>query len=158
VPGPQERVRKRLPPGGAGHAVEVLEKDTDTSWAAFQALQQQQERGFEKTLPATLAHVGAGPASSGTLTVDDVLVEARRDNRVCPKPLIWQRLYEYLPNKVPGLPSVPATRAQWEQMPALEKRSRLRLHIEWAATQGVLKQVHKALQALPEDRWHHMGE
>jgi hypothetical protein len=31
------------------------------------------------------------------------------------------------------------------------------MHIEWADTQGVLKQVYKALHALPENKWHHMG-
>jgi hypothetical protein len=150
--------RKHPPPGGKGHDIEVLEKNTDTSWAAFQALQQQQQRGYEKTRPATLAETSTAHTEPGGLGVDDVLAEARRNNRVCPKPLIWQRLYEYLPNKVAGLPQVPATRSEWDRMSAMEKRARLRVHIEWAAGQGVLMQVHKALLGLPEERWHHMGD
>jgi hypothetical protein len=138
----------------------VLEKDTDTSWAMFQALHHQQERSFEKTEPASLQHhqhlqSTPGPA---TLTVDDVLQEARRNNRVCPKPLVWQRLYEWLPHKGAQLAAVPATRAEWERLAPLEKRSRLREHIEWAAVQGVLHKVHDALRRLPEDRWHHIGD
>ena len=133
----------------------MLEKTTDTSWALFQQLQNAPERGFEKTEPASLLHM---PAPAPVLTVEDVLLEARRNNRVCPKPLIWQRLYDWLPNKAQHLSRGPATRADWDQLPPLQKRSRLREHIEWAAAQGVLAQVHAALKALPEERWLHMGE
>jgi hypothetical protein len=149
--------RKPDPRGAPGHDIEVLEKNTDTSWAMFQALHLQQERGFEKTEPASLQHLHAAPGPA-TLSVDDVLQEARRNNRVCPKPLVWQRLYEWLPNKGAQLAPVPATRAEWERLPPLQKRSRLREHIEWAAVQGVLHKVHDALRRLPEERWHHMDE
>jgi hypothetical protein len=148
--------RKSDPRRAPGHEIEVLEKNTDTSWAMFQALHNAHERGFEKTEPACLP-VPAKPANAA-LTVEDVLQHARRHNRVCPKPLVWQRLYDWLPNKPDQLARVPATRAEWEQLPALEKRSRLRDHIEWAASQGVLAKVHEALQALPEERWQHMGD
>ena len=142
-----------------GHEIEVLEKNTDTSWAMFQALHTQHEHSFGKTEPATLHHRTAPPAvvpaSSG---VDAVMLEARRNNRVCPKPLVWQRLYDWLPNKAPQLAQVPASRADWDRLSALEMRSRLREHLEWAALHGVLQKVHDALRKLPEDRWHHMGE
>jgi len=139
-------------------AVDVVEKNTDTSWAMFQALQGQQERGFEKTRPNGLASPGQQAAVPEAVTIDDVLVEARRNNRVCPLPAIWQRLYAYLPNAGPHLSKVPATHAEWQQVPALQKRARLREHIEWAASQGVLRQVYEALRKLPENRWHHIGE
>ena len=77
---------------------------------------------------------------------------------MCPLPAIWQRLYAYLPNAGPHLSKVPATHAEWQQVPALQKRARLREHIEWAASQGVLRQVYEALRKLPENRWHHIGE
>lgn len=138
--------------------VEVVEKTTDTSWAMFQALQGQSERGFEKTRPTSLAMPQGQPAATDAVTIDDVLVEARRNNRVCPLPAIWQRLYAYLPNTGPHLSKVPATHAEWQQVPSLQKRARLREHIEWAASQGVLRQVYEALRKLPENRWHHIGE
>jgi hypothetical protein len=144
------RVEMRAP-------LEVVEKNSDTSWALFEALQGQQQHGFEKTRPTGLATPQA-TATSEHITVDDVLVEARRNNRVCPMPAIWQRLYAFLPNTGPHLSKVPATHAEWRQVPALQKRARLREHIEWAATQGVLRQVHEALIKLPEERWHHIGE
>jgi hypothetical protein len=124
----------------------------------FQALQQEQERRFEKTQPVEALRDLDPPPANAPLSVDDVMLEARRHNRVCPTPVIWQRLFEFLPNKPPKLPVVPATRAEWDQLPPLHKRALLRLHIEWAASQGVLKQVYKALKDLPENRWHHMGE
>jgi hypothetical protein len=139
-------------------AVDVVEKNTDTSWAMFQALQGQQERGFEKTRPTGLPGAPQQAPAIEHVTVDDVLVEARRNNRVCPLPAIWQRLYAYLPNAGPHLSKVPATHAEWQQVPALQKRARLREHIEWAASQGVLRQVYEALRKLPENRWHHIGE
>ena len=138
--------------------VEVVEKSTETSWAMFQALQGQQQRGFDKTRPATLAGAPVLPTAGEDLTVDDVLVEARRNNRVCPLPAIWQRLYAYLPNTGDHLPRVPATQAEWSQVSSMQKRTRLREHIEWAASQGVLRQVYEALRKLPEERWHHIGE
>jgi hypothetical protein len=158
VTGSSGMVRKRAHLRAApGHDIEVLEKDTETSWAAFQALNTAHEQGFKATEPATLHNLPPAPAAA-IPGVEDVMAEARRNNRVCPKPLVWQRLYEWLPHKGPKLPGVPATRAEWEQLSALQKRSRLREHIEWAAFQGVLPKVHEALKALPEDRWHHMGD
>jgi len=150
------RVPGQLP--GAREEVEVVEKSTDTSWAMFQALQGQQQRGFEKTRPTTLTVAPGSPVAGEEVTIDDVLVEARRNNRVCPLPAIWQRLYAYLPNTGPHLAKVPATHAEWSQVPSLQKRARLREHIEWAASQGVLRQVYGALRKLPEDRWHHIGD
>ena len=70
--------------------------------------------------------------------------------------------YRYLDEQVQfmlqHLAKVPATHAEWAQVPPLQKRARLREHIEWAASQGVLRQVYEALKKLPENRWHHIGE
>lgn len=150
------RAPGQLPAGR--EEVEVVEKSSDTSWAMFQALQGQQERGFEKTRPTGLAVAPGHPAAAEHVTLDDVLVVVRQNNRVCPLPAIWQRLYAYLPNTGAHLPKVPATHAEWSQVSSLEKRSRLREHIEWAASQGVLRQVYEALRKLPENKWHHIGE
>ena len=151
---PRERPR---PGPSATPGVEVLEKNTETAWGMFQTLQEQHHRSFGETAPAGIPEPQAPPAA-GEVTLDDVLAEIRRNNRVCPKPSVWKKLYDYLPNKTPQLASIPATVQEWTMTPPLQKRARLRQHIEWAATQGVLKQVHKALAALPEDKWYHMGD
>ena len=146
-------------------AVEVVEKNTDTAWALFQALRQQQQDGVETTRPAGLAPAtsaneprASAPAPAPTgMTLDEALLEVRRNNRVCPQPAIWKQVWDYLPNKASTLAAVPTTAAEWSQLPPLQKRSRLREHLEWAAAQGVLQPVYEALRKLPEDRWHHMG-
>lgn len=142
----------------AERGVEVVEKNTDTAWALFEALRLQQETGVEATPPAHIAPLAVAPATAANgVSLDDVLLEARRNNRVCPLPAIWKQVWDYLPNKVTTLSEVPATAAEWARLPPLQKRSRLREHLEWAASQGVLQQVYDALRKLPEDRWHHMG-
>lgn len=150
--------RANAMPDASERALEVVEKNTDTSWAMFEAIQGQSERGFEKTKPSELSVTNVGGLRVGPATLDDVLVEVRRNNRVCPLPTVWLRLYALLPNKPPQLQGVPATRDEWGRLPSLQKRALLRTHIEWAAAQGVLPQVHQVLKALPETKWHHMGE
>lgn len=140
-----------------GHGVEVLEKNSDTSWALFQTLLDQQQRGFVETAPAG-ADAVPGQSQAQEITLDAVLVEIRRNNRVCPLPSIWKQLYDALPDKSPQLATVPLTSQEWKQTPALQKRTRLREHIEWAAAHGVLKDVHALLAGLPENKWQHMGE
>ena len=142
----------------ADRALEVVEKNTDTSWAMFQAITDQQERGFEKTRPNGLESQKRKEEAPAIVTLDDVLVEVRKNNRVCPLPTVWVRIHALLPNKPPRLPAVPTTREEWSRTPSLQKRARLREHIEWAATQGVLPQIHEVLRALPETKWHHMGD
>lgn len=153
-----KKIQQRPARPDADRALEVIEKSTETSWAMFQAIQNQQERGFEKTKPASLNITRTDLKAPMSITFDEVLVEVRKNNRVCPLPTVWLRLVAVLPNKPATLPSVPATREDWSRTPALQKRSRLREHLEWASSQGVLSQVYEILRALPESKWHHMGE
>jgi hypothetical protein len=39
----------------------------------------------------------------------------------------------------------------------IQKRLRLRDHIEWASASGVLAAVHSFLSSLPETDWEHFG-
>lgn len=96
------------------------------------------------------------------ITVEEVLTEIQKNNRICPQPQRWQQLYELLPDrKYKGAgwePALPLILAAWWDTPAMLKIVRLREHIEWAATHGSLEQVHQFLLSLPEDEWHHIGE
>jgi len=152
--------QSRIKPDGrvrvdAERAVEVVEKNTDTAWALFEAmrLQQQQQEGIGVAPPPAPA---TASEAAGAL-LEQALLEVRRNNRVCPLPTVWKQVWDYLPNKASTLAAVPTTAAEWSQLPPLQKRSRLREHLEWAAAQGVLQPVYEALRKLPEDRWHHMG-
>jgi hypothetical protein len=91
-------------------------------------------------------------------TVAEAMVEARRNNRVCPQPELWQRLYSILPVKKTNDPLPPPLGAAWNETPSLSKRTILRAQIEWAAANGTLNSVLLFMRRLPEDQWVHMGD
>ena len=96
------------------------------------------------------------------VTIDDVIKEIQKNDRVCPQPKRWQELYDLLPNKrrkgTGWEPAVPLILAAWWDTPALIKMARLREHIEWAASQEQLDMVYDYLRKLPEHEWHHMND
>lgn len=159
---------------------DAVEKDTDTSWALFTDLAASENRGFADTapptdtmrfsadersyaatVPAALQGVPKAPARR-ELSVAEVIVEARRNNRVCPKPARWQQLYDMLAGKKQSgagwEPPPPLVDAAWLGTPSIPKRMCLREHIEWAASHGSLEQVYTFMKSLPENEWHHMGD
>ena len=166
--------------------IEAIEKNTDTTWAEFADLAATENRRFADTAPASRSmrdsedstNAGANPNAyapttpaplqllqarpaapvARELTVVEVLVEARRNNRVCPKPAKWQQLYEMLPGRQPSEPSPPLVGAAWDGTPSIPKRMCFREHIEWAAGHGALQQVYTFMKSLPESDWHHMGD
>jgi hypothetical protein len=167
-------------------APEAVERNSATDWAAFSELSARHDAGFAPTAPASLhmrlsdedrpyaATVPAGlqalpegmapdqvPAQ-GELTLEDVLAEARRNNRVCPSQDQWNLLYELLPGKTRRFgriqPTPPLTGRAWTATPDLAKRMALREHIEWAAAHNCLEDIMDFLTQLPEDQWHKMGE
>jgi hypothetical protein len=95
-------------------------------------------------------------------TVAETLALASRNNRVCPLPQQWIRLYDLLPERRRigngWEPALPPILAAWHDTPAMLKMLRLREHIEWGARHGALAQVHAFLSVLPESEWHHVGE
>ena len=99
---------------------------------------------FAATEPATLhGEYGAKPdAPRGSKakppTVHDAMVEARRNNRVCPSPARWQQVYEMLPNKQGNRPTPPLVGPSWLATPSLSKRMCLREHLDWAEANGGL--------------------
>lgn len=96
------------------------------------------------------------------VNISEILDEAKSKNRICPKPIKWQQLYEMLPNKrrkgVDWEPPLPLILAAWHDTPATQKMLRFREHLEWAEVQGSLDQVTSFLSELSEDEWHHIGE
>jgi hypothetical protein len=155
-----------------------VEKDTDTTWAEFSDLEAVENRRFADTAPAShsmrdpddrayaptapapLQGLRARPAAPVVreLTVVEVMVEARKNNRVCPKPAKWQQLFEMLPDRQHSEPAPPLVGAAWNATPSIPKRMCFREHIEWAASHGCLRQVFTFMKALPESDWHHMGD
>jgi len=168
-------------PGDRIPTAEAVEADTESAWALFNELTVNQEARFAETAPGSLQHkaetdqryadtqpaglVPAGPAGTPQaqrVTVDSVMVEARRNNRVCPLPLQWQVMYDLLPTTVrpdgKRVPTPPLAGLAWHQTPSLSKRTCLREQVEWAATQGCLGTIQSFFGSLQEDEWHHMGD
>jgi len=96
------------------------------------------------------------------VTLEQVLSEAQKNNRVCPQPQNWQKLYELLPNKKRAgngwNPALPLILAAWWETPALSKEMRFREHIEWAEANGNLEQIADYMRGLSEDQWYHTDD
>lgn len=143
-----------------GPLPEVTESNTETTWKMFLQLQAQHSAGFTKTAPSQLGWLeeatGAKPLAHAS--VDEVMAEARRFNRVCPVHSQWLRLDSLL--AVAGLATAPAALVDGDarRAPPLAKRMRLRDQVEWAARNGLLQEVYVFLASLSEDQWTHMGK
>ena len=95
-------------------------------------------------------------------TVESLVAYCRENNRVCPLPPHWSRLWETLPNRAQTgagwQPPLPLILAAWHDTPAMLKILRLAEHIEWAAQHGALESAGKFLRELREEDWFHIGE
>ena len=140
---------------------EVVETNSDSAWQMFLALQSGERSQFPPTEPsgaqplnATVPADGAG----GPLTVQDVMVEARRLNRVTPCEPEWQDLYVMMKAAGLGEPPLSMSGREASSTPALVQRIRLRDQVEWAAQHGILDRVFHFFKSLPENRWVHIGK
>lgn len=104
-------------PGDRATAPGALEELGETAWQRFEELRQRSERqfaptqagrrgppsagrGFQPTQPMT-QQSGFDPARKmvrrkAPLSLDQVMVVARKNNRVCPLPAQWHALHELL--------------------------------------------------------------
>ncbi|GAC1527820.1 MAG: hypothetical protein NVS2B4_05400 [Ramlibacter sp.] len=169
-------------PGDAIPEPEVVEKNSDTSWALFNELAERREHKFSPTIqgsvPAPLPDPdtarapgydtttaldlapGPAPTERTELGLDELMIEARRNNRVCPRLDAWGTLYDMLPDKqmVDGkpVPPPPISPQAWRITSAMVKRLCLRDHLEWAASHDAVMPVLILLRSLPEAHWLHM--
>ena len=94
------------------------------------------------------------------VTLEKVLEETQKNDRVCPNPQKWNQLYEMLPNKKQNSdgswePSLPLILSVWYDTTALDKIYRLRQHLEWANENNCLSEVYDFIKNLQEEDWHH---
>jgi hypothetical protein len=86
----------------------------------------------------------------------------KQDNRVCPVPDAWVKLWQLLPNKVQKgagyKPSAPLILSGWWYSSDQDKFERLQEHISWADTHGVIDQVDIHLRSLDDLGWYHIGD
>jgi hypothetical protein len=178
---PQRATGEHYLPGDPIPAPDALEKNSDSIWDLWHRTHSAHEASFAETAPATVsAKDPADPRFAATEpaglaqarpraaaprplpaeppTVDEAMLEARRNNRVCPLPERWLELFEMLPNRKPNRPTPPLVGPAWKATPSISKRMCLREHLEWAEASGNLAQVLDYLKQLPEEEWLHMGQ
>lgn len=160
----------------------AIELDSVTAWAEFERLQggmpgdadpdsgvdtqPSNDPAFAPTQPDTNGAAlreadPSPPRARAGLSLQEVMVEARRFNRVCPKPAQWQQFYELLAAAGPGAkrgPPFPITGAAWSATPSMPKRMCLRDQLEWAEAHEALAPAMAFLKSLPEAQWHHMDD
>ena len=164
----------------------AVEREGDSAWELFERLSKQQDDILKESGPGPLAatppvDVGYAltapmglpttrddvpparvPRAAPRVTLDAAMVEARRNNRVCPRPEHWIAIYEMLPGRtlVNGkqFPTPPITGPAWKATPSLPKRLFFREHLEWAERHKVIDAVYAQMKQLPEDAWLHMGD
>lgn len=137
-----------------GPLPEVVESDSETLWKMFIELDEQHTSSFTKTQPSGITPLsGDEHRLPGGYSVQEVMGEARRHNRVCPTEAEWQRLHAILGHDAPAS----LAGSELKKTPALQRRIRLRDQVEWAAVKGRLLEVMDFLQGLREDQWMHMG-
>ncbi len=175
-------------PGDPIPVPEAVEHSSDTTWNDWSELHEKHEarfaatepaslamrlpdeqRPYAPTVPAPLAPVKAADPFSAAqaarpraVTYDQVMVEVRKNNRVCPKPEHWWPIYDLLPDRTRTErgpePSQPLSGAAWKDTPSLAKRMVFREHVEWAAAHSALDAFYAAIGQLEESDWHHMGD
>ncbi len=95
-------------------------------------------------------------------TAESLIAHSRENNRVCPEPGLWHKLWELLPERqqvgAGWRPSLPLILAAWEHASDQEKILRLAEHIQWADRHGNLPEVAAFLRNLDESQWHHIGD
>lgn len=142
-----------------GPLPEVVESNSETIWQTFLQLQALQKAAFAETVPSTPAGLH-GPTlhASAGLTVDEVMAEARRFNRICPAEPHWSRLCSLLRDAVGLEPPAAIREPEARSTPKLTKRVRVRDQVEWAAQNGALPLLAEFLDSLTEEQWIHMGQ
>lgn len=137
----------------------------ESLWDAWQEESRRLDLAFAPTQPSHLAPLApeprepARPPRDHPLSADALMVEARRHNRVCPHPPLWQRLYEELEgDRHEDLPPPPTQPWMWSKLSSLQKRLRFREHIDWAERHRKLAVVAAFMDTLVEPDWLHMGE
>lgn len=82
----------------------------------------------------------------------------RANGRICPVPQRWNQLWEMLRGRrrvgSGGNPPLPLILGAWHDTTGLEKMLRLREHIEYAESHGVLDAVDMFLRGLDEEEWY----
>jgi hypothetical protein len=144
-----------------------VEEGGESMLEAWHEAEREFDEAFAPTEPSAQAPLSvdtqdwrrAVPArEAGAPSADALMLVARRNNRVCPQPRQWARLYQLLQgDHYPDLAPPPLERQLWSRLSSLQKRLALREQIEWADRRGKLAEIARFFQELDEGDWVHMG-
>lgn len=155
---------------------DVVEKNSETTWELWHEVREKEHGRYADTVPLTSPGPGMGatrpaagapvlpgrPAPQGASGVEQLGQEARRNNRVCPRPAQWQQLHELLRTRAGAAaaaslpPLLPAK--DWPRTTSLARRLAFRQLLDWAVAQALVEDALLFLRGLPEEDWHHMGD
>jgi hypothetical protein len=88
--------------------------------------------------------------------VQALLEYVRQHGRVCPKPILWNKLHMLLPTSAPpGVrrPGVPLILGAWHFTSEDDKRERLADHIRFAAATDCFDTIDAFLRELSDGDW-----
>lgn len=84
------------------------------------------------------------------------------NDRICPAPQIWNKLYGKLPNKVRvgsgWNPSLPLILAAWYETSDEDKAARFMEHLAWARDNNYLDEFDRLVRKINEEDWHHIND
>jgi len=94
---------------------------------------------------------------------ENLISYINENNRVCPQPQLWNKLWEKLKDKerVGGAswnPPLPLILVAWWDSSDNSKKQRLIEHIEWAESKGQLDEIASYVYKLTEEEWHHTDD
>ena len=85
---------------------------------------------------------------------DEILI----DDRVCPMPIYWNKLWKMLPDRkrVDGQwePQLPLILSAWNYSEDEAKLDVFKKHIKWAYEHNAFERIQSFLKSLNEDQWH----
>ena len=100
-------------------------------------------------LGLSLAPVQAGES--------ELMLEGRRDGRVCPMPTRWLEFYRVLQDNAQGaaLPAPPLSGSAWAGTPPSAKRQCFVEQLEWTVKNDCVAPAFHFLEALPKNDWYY---
>lgn len=88
------------------------------------------------------------------MRMNDIL----KNNRICPNPQKWNKLWEILKLKSEEKVFSPLILAAWWHTSDGEKQERFQYHLSIAEKCGAIDEVMSFWESLNESDWHHKGE
>lgn len=89
---------------------------------------------------------------------ETLIAEASKDGRICPQPMVWDRLWQMLPDRrrvgVGWEPPLPLILAAWWKTSDREKRDRFHFHLRWAKEHGAVDEIANLLLNMSSEDWH----